>query len=748
MISTLSLKRFDTTQEFKQFCKKLKTEDRERIMTIASNSGLTWKDSETFKVKWMRCAMAINKHIAKGNVFIVSFESPIDFKPQPVEEVQNELKVPEVENSTSRMESFLTSVERTYREEVDGTIVIGNGFQQTTNQYGKQVAAVGHMRMLFIDNMKQWDGGHYILVDVAYDDKGLVKDLLNGRFDYHGTKKWYIPFSQLLDAFKLFKNIEISKVIAPAVKRVLENIEVENINTKAEKMKYKVEKVKFKMPKGMSKELNLFQYQKTGVEFLLNNKRTILGLAVGLGKTLTSITAAKYLLNKGEVKRVLVVAPKSVKRGWEKEITKFTDEKALVINSEDLRGKKAEKTWKAAEESSFLIVNYEMIRKDEIATRLVALCPDLIITDEGHKLKSITTKSTKAFRQYWGASKYAWSLTATPFPNGKPKETYTMLSNLQEKNVGHWWDFCRDFVETETVWTGVKYIESPVGFKDLKELREKMKEIVMIRTHSSKDVEAALPKERHTTFELSMDKDQKKLYNALLKEAQNEVKKLTGNSIPPNILAMLTRLEQVALDLDLVKDKDKVDMDKLYPKVEWALETIIAHLEDVENRGIIIFCDKRLPLEKLKYHLVKNGIPESMIGEINGSVKEKSRFEQMELYNAGKIRVMLCTNAGEEGINLQHGGHTMIHLDIPWVPKSYVQRCGRIARNGQPNPYTTFLSPRMVGTIEVTKMMKVQEKAQVINQLLGENASGSSTEIGANLSSSDIKDILFNGVQD
>src|SRR5690606_19632669 len=135
------------------------------------------------------------------------------------------------------------------------------------------------------------------------------------------SKSWYIPFSQILDAIKLFKNVEIYYPIVPLVKRVIEKIDIDKIDV--EVMKYKREKYEFKMPRGMMEGLRLYKHQKSGVEFLLNQRRAVLGMAVGLGKTLTAITAGKELLNRKKVERILVISPVNVKYNWKEEIEKF-----------------------------------------------------------------------------------------------------------------------------------------------------------------------------------------------------------------------------------------------------------------------------------------------------------------------------------------------------------------------------------------------------------------------------------------
>src|SRR5450755_4055707 len=49
------------------------------------------------------------------------------------------------------------------------------------------------------------------------------------------------------------------------------------------------------------------------------------------------------------------------------------------------------------------------------------------------------------------------------------------------------------------------------------------------------------------------------------------------------------------------------------------------------------------------------------------------------------VRILVCTDAAREGLNLQARCHDLIHLDLPWNPSRLEQRNGRIDRKLQPS---------------------------------------------------------------
>lgn len=749
---------FKTRDEFRTFIKKLTTEQRQFILEDALKQGVTWKRiPDKPATDWMRCAMAIGKHLENGNSYTIGGD-----KNQPSLVVSPTAKMDnpnqqETPSNKSAEEAPKSKIDELFEkvglptEEDNGKYIIGEGVKTIKNKWGQDEIAPGHLRFVDIVPKPEFGSGNWVKLDSAFLDKDQLKTF-GARFDVN-KKKWYIPFKEFVKTAISFKNIEIAPKIYPTIKAVLEKIpDVSQLlkgdqTSKTINNDDNIDISDFKMPEGMNPELKLYDHQKKAVKFLLQNKKAMAGLAVGLGKTLTSITAAKELINKGEIKRVVVISPASVKFNWKQEIENFSDLKPCVLESSDLRGKKAENKWKEAENSQVVIVNYDMLRKPEIRERLQRLAPDCVIADEAHKLKN-DTQQTKGFKETWKNAKYKWFLTATPFPNGQPRETYNMLSHLRPDKVGSWYkDFGKNFV----IWENSSYGSRPVQLKNLDKLKEKMRDVVFIRTHNSPDVNSSLPKERHTTYQLEMTKEQKKMYNAISEDILSEISRLEKAGLSastPVLIAKIKRLEQVAIDPDaLQRDPSKINMNKLYPKEEWAVNTITDHLQDTSNRGVVVFCDMKLPLNKIQQGLIKNGIDPKRIAFITGDVKPEERTKVQDKLKSGEVKVVLCTNAAEEGVNLQHGAHTMIHLDVPWVPKTYTQRAGRIQRQGQPSRYTVFLNPIMTGTVEDRKREKLGIKTGVIENLLGEGASGSAAKLTESsdvkaLSLSDIKSIL------
>ncbi len=669
-----------------------------------------------------------------GSGNIIGGSVPKAMRGQNIREAWRKQKAPQPHLSRHLAERNIAH-EITAAENGGHEYTIGQGYQSAQDKFGRPTAAKGTVKFLHPQEKPRFGNGLWVHAHSNFEDKDRLKSL-GARFD-GDEKRWYVPVKDIPNVAHAFQHATISAKAAKAYEESLGNApELPKAKTVEIKTQNADAPVKFdakydpawngEMPSDM-KHMNLYEHQKAGVEFLLHNKKAILGYAVGLGKTPTAITAADVAMDEGKVKRFAVVAPSSVKFQWKAEVEKFSGRNVVVLDNST--PKRLAQSFEAAKDADFVITNYEMLRNPEYAAKIKELAGDAVIADEGHKIKN-DSQQTKAWKDTFAGAKYRWILTATPFPNGQPKETHTMLSHVAPQKVGSWNEFAKQHAVLERVRTPRGDIMKPVALKNQEALREKMKDAVMLRHHNSPDVNSSLPSVRHVTHSIDMSKEQAKVYNAMSSDLMQELEGMDETQYrenAANILTKMKRLEQIAVDPDQL-DPARADMKKLYPKEQWAVDTTMDHLENPDNRGMVIFSDAKMPLEKVKRGLIEQGLKPSEIGVISGDVTPEKRTEAAKLFGEGKIKVMLSTSAGEEGINLQHGGHTMIHLDTPWVPKSITQREGRVLRTGQPSEHTMFYSPTMSGTVEGAKRAKLASKVGEIEKLLGEGSAGSASE--------------------
>lgn len=104
----------------------------------------------------------------------------------------------------------------------------------------------------------------------------------------------------------------------------------------------------------------------------------------------------------------------------------------------------------------------------------------------------------------------------------------------------------------------------------------------------------------------------------------------------------------------------------------------------------------------------------------NGSrvTRNAPRDETCDAFNAGRLRFLISTEAGGEGIDLQELCSALIHIDLPWNPMRLHQRVGRLNRYGQKR-VVEVVSIRNPDTVEGMIWGKLETKLASIMQALG-----------------------------
>jgi len=121
------------------------------------------------------------------------------------------------------------------------------------------------------------------------------------------------------------------------------------------------------------------------------------------------------------------------------------------------------------------------------------------------------------------------------------------------------------------------------------------------------------------------------------------------------------------------------------------------------------------------------------VGAVTGGGGSK-RDEAVASFQEGDLDVLVCTSAGERGLNLQRAS-TIVHYDLPWTPKGVIQRTGRAVRLSSTNAKLTVVFPLMEGTIEERVASLVVSRAvEAMRALdLSRGIDASKTDLGLSL---------------
>jgi SNF2 family DNA or RNA helicase len=153
------------------------------------------------------------------------------------------------------------------------------------------------------------------------------------------------------------------------------------------------------------------------------------------GKTLVSIAIIGALLAAGRIKRVLIVAPLSILGVWEDEFKRFADfPYQLIVLNGTIQKKIQQLRFLTGEGVHVVVVNYESAWRME--KELANWHPDLIIADEGHKIKTHNTSVSKAMHRLGLLARYRLLLTGTVITN-KAIDVFSQYKFLDPRIFGN-----------------------------------------------------------------------------------------------------------------------------------------------------------------------------------------------------------------------------------------------------------------------------------------------------------------------
>jgi superfamily II DNA or RNA helicase len=166
--------------------------------------------------------------------------------------------------------------------------------------------------------------------------------------------------------------------------------------------------------------------------------------------------------------------------------------------------------------------------------------------------------------------------------------------------------------------------------------------------------------------------------------------------------------------------------------VETKISRVLEVLEDrFKQRNVLFFTEYKSTQAALMSALMAKYGPDC-VTFINGDERLESvklpggrfverrvdRVEAADLFNGGEVRFLISTEAGGEGIDLQHQCHSLIHVDLPWNPMRLHQRVGRLNRYGQKEA-VEVVTIRNPDTVESRIWEKLNSKLERIMVALG-----------------------------
>ncbi len=417
----------------------------------------------------------------------------------------------------------------------------------------------------------------------------------------------------------------------------------------------------------------LLPYQVDGIAFVAAAGRAVLADDMGLGKTIQGIGAAEFLAREAEVRKVLVVCPASLKSQWRSEIHRFCDRDVQLIG-----GRTAERFSQYDNSCFFTVCNYEQVLRDILAIERVKW--DLIILDEGQRIKNWESKTAATIKSLW--SRFALVLSGTPLEN-RLDELYSVVQFIDDRRLGPGFRF----FNTHRV---VDEKGKVLGYKNLSQLRETLKPILLRRTRDSVALE--LPPRTMEILRIAPSDEQSELHQNHMRIVVSIVRKKFISEMDLLRLQIELLMCRMAADSTFLVDKEAPGHST---KLEF-LDDLLGRLFEEDHRKVILFSEWTKMLDLIEPLLKKRKLG---FVRLDGSVPQSQRAELVHTFQTSPdCRLFITTNAGSTGLNLQ-AANTVINVDLPWNPAVLEQRIARAHRMGQQQHVQVFVLVTE-GTIE------------------------------------------------
>ena len=409
----------------------------------------------------------------------------------------------------------------------------------------------------------------------------------------------------------------------------------------------------------------LLPYQLDGIAFAAGAGRAVLADDMGLGKTIQGVGVAELLARQADIRKVLVVCPASLKSQWRNEIERFSGRSVQLIV-----GAGAHREAQYANGAFFTICNYEQVLRDLDAIEQARW--DLIVLDEGQRIKNWEAKTSRVMKGL--RSPYALVLSGTPLEN-RLDELYSVVQFIDDRRLGPGFRF---FNRHRVVDEKGKVL----GYKNLTELRENLRPVLLRRTRDS--VKLELPPRTIDYVRIPPTEEQLELHSTNMRVVASVVRKAYISEMD------LLRLRQALLMCRLAANSSQL-VTKKPPGASSKLDRLAELFDQLfaeDDRKCVLFSEWTSMLDLIEPLLARRKL---RFVRLDGSVPQKQRQQLVHEFQTDPgCKLFLTTNAGSTGLNLQ-AANTVINVDLPWNPAVLEQRIARAHRMGQTQPVQVFV---------------------------------------------------------
>lgn len=427
---------------------------------------------------------------------------------------------------------------------------------------------------------------------------------------------------------------------------------------------------------------NLHDYQSKAVDFIQQKERCALLLDMGMGKSVSTLTAISDLHDSLAVQKVLVIAPLRVANSvWAQETEKWDHLKHLRV-SVCTGPEKARRAALHRDADVYVINRENVVWLTDLYKKKWPF--DAVVVDESSSFKNPSAKRFRALKKILPYTNYMVLLTGTPSPNS--------LMDLWSQM--YLVDFGESLGRTVTGYRQRFFEQDFMGYKWA--IREGCSDkihnlisdkVISMSAEDYLDLPDRIDLETIIELPASAMKRYKELETTLLAELE------TGEEVEAVSAAALANKM-----LQFSNGAAYHDEHKNWAEIHSAkLDALADIADDNPGENMLVAYNYKFDLERLQKRF-----PQAVVLD-----KEQSTIDR---WNSGEIQMLLAHPASAgHGLNLQRGGALCVWFGLNWSLELYQQFNARLHRQGQTKP-VRIIHIVSAGTIDERVLMVLKDK--------------------------------------
>lgn len=434
-------------------------------------------------------------------------------------------------------------------------------------------------------------------------------------------------------------------------------------------------------------------YQEYSIDFIKKHPTAAIFLGCGCGKTVIALTAIEDMMHDSfEIRKALIVAPLRVAQSsWPDEIRKWD-------HLSDLRfsvavGKREERLAALKADADVYIINRENLPW-LVEESGLPFDYDMCILDELSSFKSHKSKRFRAFMKVRPRLKRVVGMTGTPGSNGLMDLFAEYRCLDMGERLGRFIGRFRDaFFVPDRRNGNIVYSYKPLPGAE-EEIYRRIGDItISMRSTDYLD----MPELITSDYPVTLSESERKKYEAMKKDLILHLP--DGEVTAANAASLSGKLSQMA---NGAVYSDDGSYTVIHNRKLDALEDII---EGCNGSPVLVAYWYKHDLERISERLCRKKI----------TFGKPDTPEDIRKWNNGEYPVMLIHPASAgHGLNLQHGGNTVVWFSVPWSLELYTQTVDRLFRQGQESETVSVIHITAKDTIDerIVKALKAKDDTQ------------------------------------